>query len=159
MKFWDSSALMPLLTLEPASARVEAILWRDPGMVIWWGAAVECASALARLHRNGELPASSMRRACAVLAALQARALEVEPLAEIRERARHLLAVHNLRAADSLQLAAALAWCGDRPRGAGFLCLDERLRGAAVLEGFTVMPYAEEVHEAELEASAARQPT
>lgn len=147
MRFWDSSALLPLLIHEPTKERMRELLRREPGMVIWWAGPVECSSALARRHREGALRASGLRKAQAVLAALRVRTFEVQPVEEVRAQAQRLLAVHRLRAADSLQLAAALVWCRERPRGAGFLCLDDRLRTAAMLEGFTVMPYAEEVNE------------
>jgi len=58
----------------------------------------------------------------------------VEPGNEICTRALRLLAVHPLRAADALQLAAALVWFRDHPAGLDFVCLDERLRTAALLD-------------------------
>jgi len=66
---------------------------------------------------------------------------------DVRARAQRLLAVHRLRAADSLQLAAALVWCRERPIGVGFVCLDDRLCGAAVREGFTMEPPAEWIND------------
>ena len=47
--------------------------------------------------------------------------------------------VHPLRAADSLQLAAALASAEEDPSGVGFVCFDIRLNEAASREGFTVL--------------------
>ncbi|HEV3134209.1 MAG TPA: type II toxin-antitoxin system VapC family toxin, partial [Acidimicrobiia bacterium] len=138
MKFWDSSALVPLLVRQPTSERLEGLLRRDPAVVIWWGGVVECASALARLQREGTLPRSGLRQAQQVLDHLRARAFEVEPVEEVRARALRLLAVHQLRAADSLQLAAALIWCRERPQRVAFVCLDDRLRLAAAGEGFQV---------------------
>jgi hypothetical protein len=58
-----------------------------------------------------------------------------------------LLAVHPLRAGDTVQLAAALEWCEARTEGAGFVCLDDRLRRAAGREGSAVLPWSPEVHE------------
>jgi hypothetical protein len=43
---------------------------------------------------------------------------------------------YDLRAADALQLAAALNWCEDAPQGRVFLAVDQKLREAAVLSGF-----------------------
>jgi hypothetical protein len=48
--------------------------------------------------------------------------------------------VHPLRAADALQLAAALVWVEEQPHGEGFVSLDGRLRDAAAREGFTLVP-------------------
>jgi len=59
---------------------------------------------------------------------------------EVRESAGRVLLLHPLRAADSLQLAAALLWARSRPAGHDFVCLDERLREAASREGFVVFP-------------------
>ena len=64
----------------------------------------------------------------------------VAPSAKLRERSGRMLAAHALRAADALQMAAALVWCDDVPEGEGFLCLDDRLREAARREGFDVLP-------------------
>lgn len=72
---------------------------------------------------------------------------EVSPASELRDRAVRLLDLHPLSAADALQLAAALDWCEERTTGAGFVCLDQRLRAAAMREGFDVYPPAEEIHE------------
>jgi predicted nucleic acid-binding protein len=147
VKFWDSSALVPLLVPQAASRRLAELLRQDPSMVFWWASPVECASALARLQRQGVLSRSELRRAPQFLDQLREEAVEVEPLAEVRARAMRLLAVHPLRTADALQLAAALYWCRERPQKVGFVCLDDRLRIAASDEGFQVMPFAEEVHE------------
>ncbi len=59
---------------------------------------------------------------------------------EVRRRAGRLLAVHPLRAADALQLAAALVSCEDEPTGENLVCLDDRLRNAALREGFRLLP-------------------
>ena len=147
MRFWDSSALLPLALHEPASAEMERMLRADPDVVLWWATPVECASALARSAREGHLTPAAEAAARAVVERLRASAFEVRPLEEVRARAARLLALHPLRAADALQLAAALVWCRERTADAPFVCLDDRLRLAALREGFRVLPYAEEVHE------------
>jgi predicted nucleic acid-binding protein len=151
VKFWDSSAVIPLLLPQPASQHLERLLRRDPAVVLWWGSAVECTSGLARLQREGTLGRSALRQAHHLLEQFRERAAEVQPVTEVRARALRLLAVHPLRAADSLQLAAALFWCRERPQRVGFVCLDDRLRIAASGEGFQVLPYPEDVHEARFE--------
>jgi uncharacterized protein len=151
LRFWDSSALIPLLLQEPTSARLQDLLRRDPALAVWWGTPVECASALARRQRDGTVGRSGLRQAQAALDSLRARATEVEPTEELRSRALRLLAIHQLRAGDALQLAAALIWSQERVRGVGFVSMDDRLRGAAAREGFQVVPYAEDVHEVELD--------
>ncbi|MBZ5622487.1 MAG: hypothetical protein LAQ69_27695 [Acidobacteriia bacterium] len=60
----------------------------------------------------------------------------IQPSDAIRTKAAVLVERHDLRAADSLQLAAALEWCEDAPHGRVFLTVDQRLRTAALLTGF-----------------------
>jgi hypothetical protein len=47
---------------------------------------------------------------------------------------------YGLRALDSFQLAAALAWCRERPRGRSFVCGDILLAQVAAQTGFTIVP-------------------
>ena len=138
MRFWDSSALVPLLAAEPATRPMLALYLQDPEAVVWWATPVECASAVARLEREGGLGIESATQAFARLDALAASWLQVEPSDEIRETARRLLRVHPLRAADALQLAAAIAAAERRPPTMTFVTLDDRLRAAAAREGFAL---------------------
>ena len=135
MKFWDSSALVPLLLQQPQTKRVRHLLEEDDELVVWWGSAVECASAIARLHRDGHLSAAAERDARSLLNVLRKSWFEVQPGDAVREQAMRLLRVHALRAADALQLAAALEWAGAPPQG-GFVTFDDRLLEAAQREGF-----------------------
>ncbi len=57
---------------------------------------------------------------------------------QVCERAIRLLDLHDLRAADALQLAAALVASGERPQSLPFTTLDQRLGLAAQAEGFPV---------------------
>jgi predicted nucleic acid-binding protein len=61
---------------------------------------------------------------------------EVQPSEVLREHALRFLRVHELRAADALQLAAGVAAAEDRPTTLAFVCLDDRLAAAAEREGF-----------------------
>ena len=135
MKFWDSSALVTLLLEQPQSAHARALAADDAEMMVWWGSAFECASAIARLHRDGQLSTPDERAARAMLAELSAAWYEIQPGAAVRDQAMRLLRVHPLRAADALQLAAALEWCGGGASGT-FISYDDRLRDAASREGF-----------------------
>jgi predicted nucleic acid-binding protein len=140
--FWDSSALVPLLIPEPRSAAVTRLFAADHEPVIWWATPLECHSALRRRHRDGTLVMASLNDATERLRLLVQHADAVAPTDELRHRAGRLLAVHPLRAADALQLAAALVWCEEQPHGEGFSTLDVRLAAAAAAEGFTVHPIA-----------------
>jgi predicted nucleic acid-binding protein len=140
VRFWDASALVPLLFSEGWSEQASELLREDASMVVWWGSRVECISALRRREREGALGAADARRAVALLDALAGAWSEVLPSDPVRAQAERALAVHPLRAADALQLGAALAWRREPSRSAELVCLDERLRDAASREGFTALP-------------------
>lgn len=140
MRFWDSSALVPLLVAESESGRVADLLRQDAEVIVWWGARLECVSALRRRERDGSLSAADLRRSGDLLNELSASWSEALPTRNVRVLAERALAVHPLHAADALQLAAALAWRQGDPAGAPFVCLDERLRDAAAREGFSPLP-------------------
>ena len=140
MRFWDSSALIPLVVRERRSSLVEALVADDPDMMVWWASPVECGSAVHRLRREGVFTPTEAAQVLAGLTAVLDAANAVEPGDEMCAKALRLLGVHPLRAADALQLAAALLWTRDHPGGRDFVCLDERLRTAAAVEGFQVLP-------------------
>jgi hypothetical protein len=108
-------------------------------MAVWWATHVEIASALARLLRRQEITTSDHAHALAQAEGLANLWRAIEPASEIAREARALLELYPLRAADALQLAAALAWCEGKPKGQVFLSFDRRLREAAGLAGFTVL--------------------
>jgi len=138
--FWDSSALVPLLVPEPQSSSLATLVADDREATIWWGTSLECHSALHRRQREQPLPAAVMTAAIERIRTVVEHADTVSPSDELRRRAARLLAVHPLRAADALQLAAALLWCEEQPHAEGFVSLDLRLREAAQKEGFSVLP-------------------
>ncbi|MCX7029910.1 MAG: type II toxin-antitoxin system VapC family toxin [Spirochaetes bacterium] len=138
MRFWDSSALMPLLIREAETDRRKAQLRDDPRMTVWWACRLECSSALNRLRRDGGLDEDSLARALGALETLADSWHEVQPTSELRDRAMRLLRVHPLRAADSAQLAAALIATSENPSLLPLLTADDRLREAARKEGFAV---------------------
>lgn len=138
MKFWDSSAVIPLLVEEEQAERRRAQLLDDPRMIAWWACRLECSSALNRLRREGALDDRQLGQALARLESLAEGWLEVQPTSPLRARALRLLRVHPLRAADAAQLAAALAASSEEPAALPFLTADDRLAEAARREGFHV---------------------
>ena len=140
MRFWDTSAIMPLISREPLSDDIRKLLWEDTGIVVWWATRVECVSAISRRAREGSLDLEGEAAARDLLNDLSGSWTEVQPSARLRTLAEQILAAHPLRAADALQLASALIWCGSQPQGRPFVCLDERLRTAASRSGFTMLP-------------------
>jgi predicted nucleic acid-binding protein len=142
MRFWDASALVPLLVQQDATAAMKAIYAEDAEMAVWWGSLVEAESALARLGRDGSFSPEGAEAARGRLDELSQAWMEVTPGERLRSSARRLLRVHPLRSGDALQLAAALVAAEQRPETLPFVCLDERLAGAARLEGFRVVTAA-----------------
>ena len=140
MKFWDTSAVIPLCVDEEQTPIVRDIAKKDGALVVWWGSIVESYSAFARLRRDRSLSPDDEAEGLTVLSELADAWTEIEPSDDIREVTRRLLQNYPLRAADSLQLAAALVWCDKTPKGHHFVCLDARLREAAKKEGFIVLP-------------------
>jgi len=140
VKFWDTSAIVPLCVDEPRSVTVKAILIEDSSIVVWWATRVECISAFRRQTREKRLSVAGERQARQVSQALCRAWTEVQPNEVVREMAQRLLSVHSLTAADAFQLAAALQWCHGRTRNKFFITFDARLREAARKEGFTVAP-------------------
>jgi hypothetical protein len=138
--FWDTSAIIPVLLREPRSAALTAALAADREVTLWWGTPVECLSAIYRRHRESPVPAPLLTEALNRLRALVEDADAVSPTDEVQRRAGRLVAAHPLRAADALQLGAALVWCEEQPQGEAFVCLDDRLREAARREGFSLAP-------------------
>jgi len=138
VKFWDSSALVPLLVEEDLTDAIRELFLGEPGIIAWWGTPVECASAVCRLEREGRLSPQETTEALERLDALARHWHRIEPVDAVLETARRLLRVHPLRAADSLQLAAAFLASEGRPSTLELVCLDDRLVTAAQREGFQV---------------------
>jgi uncharacterized protein len=139
VKFWDASAIVPLLVAEPTTRRLQGLAARDPDMLVWWGSAVECGSALARLERAAALDVKGIALASHRLTQLANGWHEIEPSEIVRESAIRFLRVHPLRGADALQLAAAFIAAEHRPASLQVVTLDERLADAARKEGFALV--------------------
>lgn len=140
MKFWDSSALVPLVVQQPASAQAEAWIADDPDVVTWTLAPVEIVSALRRLVREDGLEERAAVEAEAVAVEIARHTHVVSDIERAKTTAARLLRVHALRTADALQLAAALLWADGSPRGRVLYSFDRRLALAAEREGFRVLP-------------------
>lgn len=139
MRFWDASALVPLLVPEAGSSTRAAQLRADSHVAVWWGTLVEGESALQRRVRDGTLTPELARSARTRLAEISSHWHEVPPSPALRTLAVRLLRTHPLRAADALQLAAALSLGAALRRQLGFVCADDRLAAAAETEGLPVI--------------------
>jgi uncharacterized protein len=135
--FWDSSALISLCVQEQTSGRARTLA-KQYSPVVWWATPVEIQSAISRLHRAGDLKDVGRQAALNRLGLLSQGWREVLPSDRLRALAQDLLTQHPLRAADSLQLAAALVWCQQKPKQRCFLSGEDRLCVAAGDCGFAV---------------------
>lgn len=135
--FWDTSALIPLCVSQPqtGSARV---LYPKYRIVVWWATEVEIWSGLSRLDRTTKITQTQFARGKQLARDLIRDWIAVHESAGIASDACALVASHPLRAADALQLAAALEACEHKPQGYVFITADQRLADAARLTGFSV---------------------
>lgn len=139
MRFWDTSAVLPLLIGEDATKSAQTLYRADPTMVVAWTTVIECGSAIARAEHEGLLDTKGATVALARLDELATRWREVEPSNDLREICRRLLRAHRLRASDAVQLASATIASERRPESLTFFALDQRLVSAAMKEGFKVI--------------------
>ena len=138
MRFWDSSAIVPLLVRQKSSPLAEVWVTEDADMTVWTLTSVEVLSAFRRLVREqgldeeraviAERRLDELVRACHVVVDVTA----------VKRLASRLLRFHPLRAFDALQLGAALLWAEGHPEGRTLHTLDTRLGSAAEREGFVV---------------------
>ncbi|MEJ7576756.1 MAG: type II toxin-antitoxin system VapC family toxin [Pyrinomonadaceae bacterium] len=138
--FWDTSAVVPLCCHQGESQEMRRIARRVKRVAAWWGTTVEARSAFSRLVRESKMTARGLRQAAARLEAQREAWVEVLPGERVREIAETLPEQYGLRALDSFQLAAALVWCKEQPRGRFFVCCDVRLAEVAGKVGFSVLP-------------------
>jgi hypothetical protein len=135
--FWDASVLVPLCvdqTSTPLAFRFNSKYQK----AVWWATHVEIVSALTRILRRQEITPLEYAQALQQAEGLANLWDVVAPSVNVERHARALLELYPLRAADALQLAAALEWCEGKSKGQVFLSFDQRLREAAGLAGFTL---------------------
>ncbi len=138
MSFWDSSGLVPLCTSEARSI-LAGRLWKQfSEKFVWWETSVEIYSALARLERENKISAQKRLKAEQRLEILEKVWTEIQLEPRIKELARTFPANHGLKAANSLQLAAALVRCREIPKNKDFVSGDAKLLKVAEDVGFTI---------------------
>ena len=133
--FWDASALVPLCAGQVSTPRAVKH-YKNFQIAVWWATPVEIAGALARLARMSQLTPTELAKAQLIAKKLAGEWVVIHPTDALLNRALDAVSRYGLRAADALQLAAALEWCHDSPQGVVFLTADKRLRQAANLAGF-----------------------
>jgi predicted nucleic acid-binding protein len=139
VRFWDSSALAPLFLDELSSIHMRQFYGSDPEIVIWTFARVELLSAFARRRREDEAVAHRYEAARDEFLRVSLDWSEVAELVAVRRHAERVVEKYPLRAADALQLGAALVAADGQPDSLEFVTLDRRLADAASREGFPIL--------------------
>ena len=137
--YWDTSAIVPLCCFQSTSVKSRQLARTYGHQIVWWATPIEIISALQRLIRDGHISSQGSAQSYARLVYLRNRWNEIQPSDQIRVQAEQLLRMHKLRAADALQLSAALSWCNHYPQDRIFIAADSALLAAAQIEGFTVL--------------------
>lgn len=139
MRFWDTSALVPLIVEEERSDECRAVMLRDRAVVVWAFTELE---AFARIYRDskqhGKLSDAEAKEAERRLALAARTWRRVGEIDAVVARFKVISRGHGLKAADCLQLAAALEWAKGYPKGKGFVAADGPLVEAADRDGFAV---------------------
>lgn len=141
MRFWDASAVAPLLFEERGTELVRGWLHEDRDLVLWGLTRLELVSAIERRTREGLLGPAERIASLVRVDRLANDAHEVTDMAAVRIRAVPLLARHPLRAADAAQLGAALLVADPDPFSLTMVVLDRRLAEAAQREGLNVLSW------------------
>jgi uncharacterized protein len=139
VRYWDTSALVPIIVAEAQTEALRAALSEDAAIVTWAWTRVEFAGAIERRAGEGRLDRHGRRTALERLDLFASAWDEVTDVLAVRRHALRLLARHPLRAADAAQLGAALV-AAPEDASLAFVCLDERLADAAEREGLTPIP-------------------
>ncbi len=140
MRFWDSSAIIPLLVLEDKTEYCISAFQTDKEIMVWTMSKVEVFSALCRSFRENTLTEGTFELAKKRMTDLFDIAFEIVSISKVKERALRLLQVHTLKAADALQLASVLVATQEVTSKLPIMCFDERLKQAAKREGFAINP-------------------
>jgi predicted nucleic acid-binding protein len=139
VKFWDSSALVPLFVDEPTTDSIRALMAEDTEVAVWLFTVVELLSAIGRLDRQSTGLDDLIAGVRTDIRDREAEWTLVTHVEAVRRRAERLVGLHPLTAADAMQLAAAQVLSNDRPDTLPFVTLDTVLARAARLEGFRVL--------------------
>jgi predicted nucleic acid-binding protein len=139
VKFWDTSALAPLVIDEPSTEAMRELIKTDPDVIVWMLSSVELLSVLGRIGRHAPALGDLLPTVRLDTMELFRHWAAVTHVEGVKRRAERLVGVHPLSAADAMQLGAALLASGDRHETLPFVTLDRDLARAARLEGFRVI--------------------
>jgi predicted nucleic acid-binding protein len=137
VRFWDSSALVPLLSDEPSTDAVYGLFGEDPDTIVACITPVEVTSAITRQAGfNLDLLSLAERR----YSVLDTTWRIVDDYVRVLEVAREVVFRHRLRSGDAIQLASALIASRNEPSTLPFVTTDLELAAAARAEGFHTLP-------------------
>ena len=139
MRFWDSSALGAFFIPEAATGEVRKWFQSDPEVIVWLMTRVELRSAIARRLREQPELSEKLQIVWEQVVSASGLWFTLAKVEEVCAAAERLLMIHPLRAADALQLAAAIVAADGEPESLEFVTLDRRLAEAARREGFPVL--------------------
>jgi uncharacterized protein with PIN domain len=143
LRFWDASAILPLIVEEPGSELTMGWLREDQDLMLWGLTRLELASAIERRAREGLLRPPERAAALRRSQRIADDAHEIVDLAAGRSRGAAVLARHALQAADAAQLGAALLVADPDPASLTMVVLDRKLAAAAEREGLIVLTWPE----------------
>jgi predicted nucleic acid-binding protein len=131
--------LVPTFIEESSTTDVQSWQAADPGITIWMMTRVEVISAIARKKREQPDLVALWNRAVRDVNEMALRWVEIWDAAATRIHAERIVMDYPLRAADALQLGAALIAADGDPQSIELVTLDRRLADAARREGFPVL--------------------
>lgn len=135
MRFWDTSAIVPLCSDEEKTDAMNAVFSQDPAMIVSFITPVEVTSAITRKSLRDELLRIRARQRFEML---RVNWSTVSDFATVLHIAMEMAQRHALRGADAIQLASAIR-ARDRAPEITIVCNDTDLSAAARAEGFTVL--------------------
>jgi len=141
VRFWDASALVPLLIVERGTPLAARWLRQDPAVVVWTLTRLELLSALARQRRDDHRDVAALTAARRDLLHEWGRWSEITAIEVVRRHAERLVEAHPIKAADALQIGAALVAAQQTPELYEFVTLDDVQATAAEREGLRVLTW------------------
>jgi hypothetical protein len=160
VKYWDTSALVPLIIDQESSDVVEKIADSDSDKSFWWGARVECSSALARLERES-VPQKKISRAFQDLEEIFTAGSEIQPSEPLRDTAIRFLRVHPPRATpppwNSSAWMPGLPWL-PRRKAFGFFPRSHSRPAAPATKMLWDRPFADGITHATMESDVIKPP-
>src|SRR2546422_3825389 len=128
VRFWDTSALVPLFIAERESGSAARRLREDPEVVVWTLARLELLAALARRGRDEPAATRQLRLVRRHFLDAWERWTEVTAADVVRRHAERIVGTHPLRASDALHIGAALVAAEHEPGTLEFVTFDRRQR-------------------------------